>query len=213
MGIGANVFLVGLVGVGYYVYATIDPTRADYPSPVSELFARVSVLPAIPSGVKTMWIVAMPQFNIKVTSETDKSVSWTYRFKDEVFGVYTVNFVPNGEKSTTVFCAMEAFEPNIPNSSLTSGDWDVLRSIAADVTYEQVSAAIDKRATSLERVRKHQGRILANLKTVNRLKALHAYDYGFSATGPTDRMSDAKAEAEMNAAVRGEADVDVGSAE
>jgi hypothetical protein len=213
MGIGANVFLVGLVGVGYYVYASIDPTRADYPSPVNELFARVSVLPAIPPGVKTMWIVAMPQFNIQVSSVTDKSVSWTYKFKDQVFGVYTVNFVPNGEKSTTVFCAMEEFSPDIPNSTLTSGDWDVLRKIAADVTYEQVSAAIDKRATDMERVRKHQGRILANLKTVNRLKALHGHDYGFSATGGAERFEEARAEAELNAAARGSASVESDAAE
>lgn len=212
MGIGANVFLAGLVGIGYYVYATIDPTRSDYPSPVSELFARVSALPAIPYGVKTMWVVPMNQFGVKTSSETDKTVTWTFTYKGQIFGTYTVNFLPNGEKSTTVFCTLEEFEPEIENSLMADRDWDILRAIARDVTYEQVYAALNKGAPSVEKIRQHQGRILANLGTINKLKKMNEGDVGAKMQELQGRVNDSAAEAEASAAASGAGD-DSGPAE
>ncbi len=212
MGIGANVFLVGLVGVGYYVYSTVDPTRADYPSPVNELYARVAALPPIPYGVKTMWIVSMPQFGVKTSSETDKSVTWTYSYKGEPFGTYTVNFIPSGDKSTTVFCVFENFDAEIENSLLDSHDWKVLRGIAQDVTYEQVHAALTNGKPNLDRIRKHQGRILANLTTVNHLKKMNEGDVGAKMQEIRGRTEDNMAEAQASAAASGAND-DAGPAE
>ncbi len=212
MGIGANVFLVGLVGVGYYVYSTIDPTRADYPSPVSELYARVAALPAVPYGIKRMWIVDMSQLGVKTLSETDKSVTWTYSYKGQSFGTYTVNFVPNGDKSTTVFCVFENIDAELENSLLDSHDWKVLRSIAQDVTYEQIQAALTKGKPSIERIRQHQGRILANLATINHLKKMNEGDVGAKMQELQGRTADAMAEAEASAAASGAND-DAGPAE
>lgn len=211
MGVGANVFLVGLVGVGYYVYTSIDSTRVDYPSPVNELYRRVAALPAIPYGVQTMWVVEMKQFGIQTSSEVDKVVTWTFTYKGQKFGTYTVNFLTNGDKSTTVYCKLEAFEPDVEGSLMENSDWDVLRGIARDVTYEQVRAALSNGVPNVGHIRKHQGRILLNLTTVTRLQKMNESDVGAVLQAAKDGLDDATAAAQANAEINGAGSV--GSAE
>jgi hypothetical protein len=178
MGAAVNVFLVGLAGIGYYTYTTIDPTRADYPKPADELYAKVVALPNIPNGVKTLYGIHMNQFGIRRSSDPQKSVTWTFTFKDQIYGEYTVNFVPNGEASTTTYAKMKEFEPELEGNPMTSGDWNVLRAIARDVTFEQVYSALNDKPIEVSKVRKVQGRILSNVGTVNRLKKINEGDVG-----------------------------------